>query len=122
MTSDYRLLRGRFSFTRREEKAAKFTKRTPRTTIEWELFASFVSFWEDIFIDNIDDEYERLVEHLYGCTKKEKSFKTSKRRLPPETLELICDTELQSTKNSRRSSQDFAKAIKDQREKSRSVG
>ncbi|KAK6735502.1 hypothetical protein RB195_018612 [Necator americanus] len=38
---------------------------------------------------NIDDEYKRLVEHLHDCTRKVKSFKTTKKRLSPETLELI---------------------------------
>ncbi|KAK6736861.1 hypothetical protein RB195_019512 [Necator americanus] len=44
------------------EKAAKFTKRTPKTIIDWELFPSLVGFWEDTVMDNIDDEYELLVE------------------------------------------------------------
>ncbi|KAK6749315.1 hypothetical protein RB195_001739 [Necator americanus] len=46
MGSDHRLLRKRFSSTWRGEKAAKFTKRTPRTIVDWELFASLVAFWE----------------------------------------------------------------------------
>ncbi|KAK6749385.1 hypothetical protein RB195_001786 [Necator americanus] len=41
-------------------------------------------------MDNIDEEYDRLVEHLHDCTKKAESFKTIKRRLSLETLELIC--------------------------------
>ncbi|KAK6763624.1 hypothetical protein RB195_024081 [Necator americanus] len=40
-------------------------------------------------MDDIDDEYERLVEHLHDCTKKARSFKTTKRRLSPKTLEQI---------------------------------
>ncbi|KAK6750145.1 hypothetical protein RB195_002253 [Necator americanus] len=86
--SDHRLLRGRFSFTRAKEKAAKFFKRTPRTIIHWKLFASLVDFWEDTVMDNIDGE-EWLVEHLHDCRRKAKSFKTTKRRLSPKTLELI---------------------------------
>ncbi|KAK6750165.1 hypothetical protein RB195_002265 [Necator americanus] len=42
--SDHRLLRGRFPSTRTEEKAAKFSKRTPRTIIDRMLFASLVDF------------------------------------------------------------------------------
>ncbi|KAK6730157.1 hypothetical protein RB195_006926 [Necator americanus] len=38
---------------------------------------------------NIKDEYERIVEHLHDCSRKAKSFKTTKRRLSPETLELV---------------------------------
>ncbi|KAK6763377.1 hypothetical protein RB195_023904 [Necator americanus] len=40
-------------------------------------------------MDNIDDEYERLVVHFHDCTRKAKSFKTAKRRLSQKTLELI---------------------------------
>ncbi|KAK6749129.1 hypothetical protein RB195_001621 [Necator americanus] len=87
--SDHRLLRGRFSFTKRAEKAAKFRERNPRTTINWDLFATLAGFWEDSAMDNIDEEYDRLVEHLHDCAKKAESFKTTKRRLSLETLELI---------------------------------
>ncbi|KAK6739429.1 hypothetical protein RB195_008113 [Necator americanus] len=83
--SDHRLLRGRFSFTRRAERAAKFRWRNPRTIINWDLFATLAGFWEDSAMDNIDKEYDRLVEHLHNCTKKAKSFKTTKRRLSLET-------------------------------------
>ncbi|KAK6725448.1 hypothetical protein RB195_004028 [Necator americanus] len=44
---------------------------------------------EDTAIDNIDEEYDRLVEHLHDCAKKAESFKTTKRCLSLETLELI---------------------------------
>ncbi|KAK6762007.1 hypothetical protein RB195_022921 [Necator americanus] len=40
-------------------------------------------------MDNIDDEYERLVECRHDCTRKVKSFKSTKRRLFPKTLELV---------------------------------
>ncbi|KAK6743542.1 hypothetical protein RB195_010674 [Necator americanus] len=40
-------------------------------------------------MDNIDEEYERLVEHLHDCANKAESSKTTKRRLSLETLELI---------------------------------
>ncbi|KAK6740233.1 hypothetical protein RB195_008606 [Necator americanus] len=78
--SDHRLLRGRFSFTRRAEKAAKFRERNPRTTINWDLFATLVGFWEDSAMDNIDEEYDRLVEHLHDCAKKAESFKPPRGR------------------------------------------
>ncbi|KAK6758358.1 hypothetical protein RB195_015897 [Necator americanus] len=35
------------------------------------------------------EEYDQLVEHLHDCAKKAESFKTTKRRLSLETLELI---------------------------------
>ncbi|KAK6751301.1 hypothetical protein RB195_002967 [Necator americanus] len=87
--SDHRLLRGRFSFTKRAEKAAKFRERNPSTTINWDLFATLAGFWEDSAMDNIDEEYDRLVEHLHDCAKKAESFKTTKRRLSLQTLELV---------------------------------
>ncbi|KAK6765443.1 hypothetical protein RB195_025383 [Necator americanus] len=40
-------------------------------------------------MDNIDEEYDRLVEHLHHCAEKTESSKTTKRRLSLETLELI---------------------------------
>ncbi|KAK6764564.1 hypothetical protein RB195_024764 [Necator americanus] len=87
--SDHRLLRGRFSFTRRAEKAAKFTGRNPRTIINMDLFATLAGFWEDSGMDNIGEEYDRLVEHLHDCAKKAASSKTTKRCLSFETLELL---------------------------------
>ncbi|KAK6745741.1 hypothetical protein RB195_012079 [Necator americanus] len=51
--------------------------------------ATLAGFWEDSAMDNIDEEYDRLVEHLHDCAKKAESFKTTKRRLSLETLELI---------------------------------
>ncbi|KAK6756744.1 hypothetical protein RB195_014901 [Necator americanus] len=64
-------------------------ERNPRTTINWDLFATLAGFWEDSAVDNIDEEYDRLVEHLHDYAKKAESFKTTKRRLSLETLELI---------------------------------
>ncbi|KAK6764088.1 hypothetical protein RB195_024423 [Necator americanus] len=59
--SDHRLLRRRFSLTRRAKKAAKFRERNPKAIINWDLFATLAGFWED---SAIDEEYDRLVEHL----------------------------------------------------------
>ncbi|KAK6762949.1 hypothetical protein RB195_023600 [Necator americanus] len=86
--SDHRLLRGRISFTRRAEKAAKLRGRNPRTIISWDLFATVTGFWIPISaMDNINEEYDRLVEHLHDCAKKAERFKTTKGRLSLETLE-----------------------------------
>ncbi|KAK6756497.1 hypothetical protein RB195_014732 [Necator americanus] len=73
----------------RAEKAVKFRERNPRTIINWDLFATLAGFWEDSAMDNIDEEYDRPVEHLHDCAKKAESFETTKRRLSLETLELI---------------------------------
>ncbi|KAK6763857.1 hypothetical protein RB195_024258 [Necator americanus] len=88
-TESDRRLRGGFFFTRREEKAAKFRERNPRTIIKWDLFATLAGFWKDSAMDNIDEEYDGLVEHLHDCTKKAESFNTTKRRLSLQSLELI---------------------------------
>ncbi|ETN73673.1 hypothetical protein NECAME_00761 [Necator americanus] len=63
--------------------------RNPRTIINWDLFATLAGFWEDSAMDNIDEECDWLVEHLHDCAKKAESFKTTKRRLSLEALELI---------------------------------
>ncbi|ETN77925.1 hypothetical protein NECAME_10709 [Necator americanus] len=64
-------------------------ERLSETTINWDLFATLPGFWEDSAMDNIDEEYDRLVQHLRDWAKKAESFKTTKRRLSLETLELI---------------------------------
>ncbi|KAK6739390.1 hypothetical protein RB195_008084 [Necator americanus] len=66
-----------------------FTRNPTRTTINWDLFATLAGFWEDSAMDNIDEEYDRLVEHLHDCAKNAENSKTTKRRLSLETLELI---------------------------------
>uniref|UniRef100_A0A7I4YAI8 Reverse transcriptase domain-containing protein n=1 Tax=Haemonchus contortus TaxID=6289 RepID=A0A7I4YAI8_HAECO len=87
--SDHRLLRARFCFSVRGERAMKFRKRSPKTSINWGNFASLASKWEDSVIDNIDEEYNRLVEHLHDSATKAESLQVAKRRLSSETLELI---------------------------------
>ncbi|EYC29362.1 hypothetical protein Y032_0006g2937 [Ancylostoma ceylanicum] len=62
--SDHRLLRARFFFSRKGKKAAKYKRRSPKPTINWDLFTTLAGFWEDTVVDNIDEEYERLIQHL----------------------------------------------------------
>ncbi|EYB98538.1 hypothetical protein Y032_0130g1527 [Ancylostoma ceylanicum] len=45
--SDHRLLRARFFFSRKGEKAAKYKKRSPKPTISWDIFTTLAGFWED---------------------------------------------------------------------------
>ncbi|KAK6765814.1 hypothetical protein RB195_025622 [Necator americanus] len=78
-----------FLHKERAEKAVKLRKRNPRTIINWDLFATLAGFWEDSAMDNFDEEYDRLVDHLHDCAKKAESFKSTKRRRSLETLELI---------------------------------
>ncbi|KAE9418521.1 hypothetical protein Angca_003439, partial [Angiostrongylus cantonensis] len=87
--SDHRLLRARFYFSWKGEKAAKFKNLSPRTTTNWDLFNSLDGCWEDAVVDNIDEEHDRLIEHLHVSAMKAESSKVTKRRLSPETLELI---------------------------------
>uniref|UniRef100_A0A0K0D024 DDE-1 domain-containing protein n=1 Tax=Angiostrongylus cantonensis TaxID=6313 RepID=A0A0K0D024_ANGCA len=68
--SDTRLLHARFYFSRKGEKAAKFKNRIPRTTPKWDLFNSLVGCWEDAVVDNIDEEYDRLIGHLHAGAMK----------------------------------------------------
>ncbi|EYC40224.1 hypothetical protein Y032_0624g786 [Ancylostoma ceylanicum] len=42
--SDHRLLRARFFFSRKAEKAAKYKKRSPKPTIIWDLFTTLAGF------------------------------------------------------------------------------
>ncbi|VDP02573.1 unnamed protein product [Heligmosomoides polygyrus] len=67
----------------------KFKKRNPRTTINWDLYTSLAGLWEDAVMDNVDEENDHFVYHLHDSAKGAKSLKTTKRRLSPETLELI---------------------------------
>ncbi|VDO61355.1 unnamed protein product [Heligmosomoides polygyrus] len=87
--SDHRLLSARFRFSRQGEKAAKFKKRNPRTTINWDLYTYLANLWEDTVMDNIDEEYDRFVHHLHDSTKGAESLKTTKRRstIPKDVLE-----------------------------------
>ncbi|XGW32288.1 hypothetical protein V3C99_017098, partial [Haemonchus contortus] len=73
----------------RGERAAKFRKRSPKTVVNWDHFASLASLWEDSVNDNIDEEYDRLVEHLHDCARRAESLKDVKKRLSSKTLELI---------------------------------
>uniref|UniRef100_A0A7I5EEU3 Mitochondrial import inner membrane translocase subunit n=1 Tax=Haemonchus contortus TaxID=6289 RepID=A0A7I5EEU3_HAECO len=51
----------------------KLRKRSPKTSINWDHFASLASKWEDSVIDNIDEEYNRLVDHLHDSARKAES-------------------------------------------------
>ncbi|VDP03251.1 unnamed protein product [Heligmosomoides polygyrus] len=45
-------------FIRREYR--KIKKRSPRKTINWDLYTSLAGLWEDTVIDNIDEKYDRF--------------------------------------------------------------
>ncbi|KAK6763967.1 hypothetical protein RB195_024340 [Necator americanus] len=73
----------------KEEEIEAFYMNLDRTIVDWKLFATSAGFWKDSADDSIDEEYNRLVEHLRDCTKSAESFQTTKRRLSLETFELI---------------------------------
>ncbi|VDP45390.1 unnamed protein product [Heligmosomoides polygyrus] len=63
--------------------------RGARTIINLDLYTSLAGLWEDTVMGNIDEEYDHFVHHLCDSAKGAGSLKTTKRRLSPETLELI---------------------------------
>ena len=84
---DHRLLRARFHFSL--ERAAKFRRRDPKTTVDWDLFSTLSGVREDAVIDKIDEEYERLLQHLLDSARKAESFRNTRKRFSSQTLELI---------------------------------
>ncbi|EYC44863.1 hypothetical protein Y032_0447g1621 [Ancylostoma ceylanicum] len=70
------------------KKAAKHKKRSPKPTINWDLFTTLAGILEDTVVDSIDEEYEWLNQHLRDSAKKAEGSITTKRRLSHEA-ELI---------------------------------
>ncbi|KIH67763.1 hypothetical protein ANCDUO_01906 [Ancylostoma duodenale] len=66
-----------------------YKRRSPKPVINWDLFTSLADFWEDALVVNIDEEYDRLVQHLRDSAKSAESSRAIKRRRSYETLELI---------------------------------
>ncbi|KIH43975.1 hypothetical protein ANCDUO_26012, partial [Ancylostoma duodenale] len=46
-------------------------------------------FWEDAVVGNIDEEYDRIVQHLRDSARRAEGSRGTKRRLSYETLGLI---------------------------------
>uniref|UniRef100_A0A158P7X9 Histidine ammonia-lyase n=1 Tax=Angiostrongylus cantonensis TaxID=6313 RepID=A0A158P7X9_ANGCA len=63
-----------------------FSARKALTVVE---HVEAVCSWEDAVVDNINEEYDRLIQHLHVSAMKAESSKVTKRRLSPETQELI---------------------------------
>uniref|UniRef100_A0A7I5EEL4 Reverse transcriptase domain-containing protein n=1 Tax=Haemonchus contortus TaxID=6289 RepID=A0A7I5EEL4_HAECO len=111
--SDHRLLRARFRFSVRGERAMKFRKRSPKTSINWDHFASLASEWEDSVIDNIDEEYDRLVEHLHDCARRAESLKDVKKRLSSKALEMISQRGIARAAGNHQQTSDIAKQCRE---------
>ncbi|VDO95727.1 unnamed protein product [Heligmosomoides polygyrus] len=74
-----------FRFSCQEKSAAEVKKRSPGRTINWDFLADL---WEDTVINSIVHEYDRFILHLLDNAEGADSLKTTKKRLPSETLEL----------------------------------
>uniref|UniRef100_A0A0K0DKU1 Endo/exonuclease/phosphatase domain-containing protein n=1 Tax=Angiostrongylus cantonensis TaxID=6313 RepID=A0A0K0DKU1_ANGCA len=101
-----RLFRARFYFSRKGEKVAKFKNRGLRITTNWELFNSLVGCWEDAVVD-------KLTEHLHVSTMKGESSKVTKRRLSPETVELIRQLVIAQAAGNRELTSELAKQCRE---------
>ncbi|KIH56439.1 hypothetical protein ANCDUO_13383, partial [Ancylostoma duodenale] len=66
-----------------------YKKWTSKPVINWDLFTSLAGFWEDAVVDNIDEEYNRLIQHLRDSAKRAEGSRATKKRLSFGTLELI---------------------------------
>ncbi|VDP09939.1 unnamed protein product [Heligmosomoides polygyrus] len=78
MGSDHRQVREVPLFGKGGKAAAKFKKRSPRTTINWDLYVSLAGHWEGTVMNNIDEEYDRFVSHPRNSAKRAESFSTTK--------------------------------------------
>ncbi|KIH68696.1 hypothetical protein ANCDUO_00970 [Ancylostoma duodenale] len=54
------------------------------SVINWDVFISLAGFWEDAVVDNIDEEYDRLVQHLRDSANSAEGSRSNKRRLSYE--------------------------------------
>uniref|UniRef100_A0A7I4Y2Z4 RNA-directed DNA polymerase (Reverse transcriptase) domain containing protein n=1 Tax=Haemonchus contortus TaxID=6289 RepID=A0A7I4Y2Z4_HAECO len=99
----------------------KFRKRSLRTSINRNHFASLASKWEDSVMDNIDEEYNRLVEHLHDSATKAESlqvtlFEDSRADTPAEAIKenpkerraAVTDEAAEAEKSIRKARRSFA--------------
>uniref|UniRef100_A0A7I4Z6W6 Uncharacterized protein n=1 Tax=Haemonchus contortus TaxID=6289 RepID=A0A7I4Z6W6_HAECO len=66
---------------------------------------SFASEWEDSVIDNIDEEYNRLVEHLHDSARKTESTSCQE---TSKTFELMRQRGIARATGNRQQTSDFA--------------
>ncbi|VDM63454.1 unnamed protein product [Angiostrongylus costaricensis] len=81
MGLDCRRLHARFYFSRKGEEAAKFKNRSAKTTINWDIFNLLVGCWKDAVTDNIDEECDRLIQHLHVSAMRAEGSTVTKRSL-----------------------------------------
>ncbi|VDO43401.1 unnamed protein product [Haemonchus placei] len=88
-------------------------ERSLNTSMKWSHFASLASKWEDSVIDNIDEEYNRLIEHLHDSGRKTESLQETKRRLSSKTLELIHERGVARASGNHRQASELAKLCRE---------
>ncbi|RCN33348.1 hypothetical protein ANCCAN_20828 [Ancylostoma caninum] len=49
------------SFEQLTTRIGRLRRKSLKPVINWDLFTSLAGFWEDAVVDNIDEEYNRLV-------------------------------------------------------------
>ncbi|KIH52688.1 hypothetical protein ANCDUO_17208, partial [Ancylostoma duodenale] len=64
-------------------------RRSSKPVINRNLFTSLAGSCEDAVVDNIDEEYDQLVQHLCDSAKRAEGSRTTKRLPSYKTLELI---------------------------------
>ncbi|VDO23764.1 unnamed protein product [Haemonchus placei] len=97
----------------RGERTAKFRKRSSKTVVNCDHFASLASLWEDSVSDNIDEEYDRLVEHLHDGARRAESLKDVKKRLSSKTPELVRQREIARAAGNNQLTSDLAKQCRE---------
>uniref|UniRef100_A0A7I4Y6K9 Uncharacterized protein n=1 Tax=Haemonchus contortus TaxID=6289 RepID=A0A7I4Y6K9_HAECO len=107
------LRRARFCFSVRGKRDVNFWIRSPKISINWGHFAPLASKWEDSVIDNIDEEYNRLVEHFHDSATKAESLRAAKRRLSSKILELIRQRGIARAAGNYRQTSEFAKLCRE---------
>ncbi|RCN45362.1 hypothetical protein ANCCAN_08663 [Ancylostoma caninum] len=80
----------KFMLTRTPTPSTPLLSQVPRNSSSpskcrrWRSVAGvprLTDFWEDAVVDNIDEEYDRLVQHLRDSAKSAESLRVTKRRL-----------------------------------------
>ncbi|XGW03850.1 hypothetical protein V3C99_015193 [Haemonchus contortus] len=69
--------------------AIKFSKRSPKSFINWDHLAPLASGWEDSVIHNINKQGNQPIDHLHDNARKAESSRVAKRGLPSKDLKQI---------------------------------
>uniref|UniRef100_A0A0K0D5V3 Nucleolar protein 16 n=1 Tax=Angiostrongylus cantonensis TaxID=6313 RepID=A0A0K0D5V3_ANGCA len=91
------------------EKAAKFKKRNPKTTVNGAYLIHESAVGEDAVVHNIDEEYDRLVQYFHLSAAKSESSEITKRHLFPKTLNMIRYDEIARATGNRELTSELAK-------------